>query len=232
MSLDTTDENDAAVDGAVSTKPQETDVITSNVEIPPQADSFNQPALAGHAADNAKDRTAFTVWDSSSYAGTQDPNAYEPERLMVSSTNASSAQLETPPVIHDAKRVPSHPVTKTTNPETTRESSPEPPLLVDDDLEPLSVDSPKRRTYVPYESPLTMFKAYRFHPEYSKTVSNGFSSLTYSHTIDPKGNPFCETELSQGMCNDPTCEFQHFGKVGLTGMHFFLFGSGPFTSRS
>ena len=76
--------------------------------------------------------------------------------------------------------------------------------------------------YRPYQSPFSMFKSYRFHPEYSKTVTSGFRSLTYSHNIDPK-DPFCQTELAEGECNDPTCGFQHFGKVGLTGT--YLFGS-------
>lgn len=76
---------------------------------------------------------------------------------------------------------------------------------------------PEPRPYVPYESPLSMFKAYRFHPEYSQKVS-GFRSLTYSHAIEPF-TEFCATELNGGVCNDTTCHFQHFGKgvVELTG---------------
>lgn len=204
MSLDSTGENDAEVDIAMSTTNQETELSTSETDGPQPADASTQPAVAVPAAEN--------------------PGAYEPEVPAISSTSASSAQLEAVPSIHDGRILASRLATNAANPETARESSPERLLLADDpEASPLPLGRPQPREYVPYESPLTMFKAYRFHPEYSQKVTRGFRSLTYSHKIDPKGNPFCETELSQGVCNDPTCEFQHFGKVGLTGMYHFHF---------
>jgi hypothetical protein len=208
MSLDSTGENEAAVDIAVSTTNQETELSASETDGLQPADASTQPDVVPEA-DN--------------------PDAHEPEHPAVPLTSASSAQLEAVPSIHDARGLASRPATNTTNPETTRESSPERLLLADDpEASPLPLGRPQPREYVPYESPLTMFKAYRFHPEYSQKVTTGFRSLTYSHKIDPQGNPFCETELSQGVCNDPTCEFQHFGKVGLTGTYMFTF----FTNRS
>ncbi|KAL6871828.1 hypothetical protein J3F83DRAFT_732768 [Trichoderma novae-zelandiae] len=70
-------------------------------------------------------------------------------------------------------------------------------------------DAPQT-TFVPYESPLRYFHAYRFHPEYSKTVSGGLRSLTYSNKIDVK-HQLCPDELLSKSCSrGKECEFQHF----------------------
>jgi len=143
----------------------------------------------------------------------------EPCQQKISTVNRTepSEQEQTPfPPAHDAESV--------TKDVTTNES----PAVASDSLanyhsgpEPTGGIA-KLPQYRPYESPFSMFKSYRFHPEYPKTVASGFRSLTYSHNIDPK-DPFCQTELAEGECNDPTCGFQHFGKVGLTGTNH-LFG--------
>jgi hypothetical protein len=70
--------------------------------------------------------------------------------------------------------------------------------------------------FVPYESPLRKFKSYRYHPEYSKDVSGGFRSMTYSHQIDPE-KPICRFEAAGGTCNDDECNNQHFRGMGLDG---------------
>lgn len=70
--------------------------------------------------------------------------------------------------------------------------------------------------FVPYESPLRKFKSYRYHPEYSKDVSGGFRSMTYSHQIDPE-KPICRFEAAGGTCNDDECDNQHFRGMGLDG---------------
>lgn len=69
--------------------------------------------------------------------------------------------------------------------------------------------------FTPYESPLKQFKSFRYHPQYLKEVSNGFRSLTYSHTINPD-IPLCRYELD-GVCNDDSCQNQHLRSIGLSG---------------
>ncbi|KAI6254706.1 hypothetical protein MCOR19_008788 [Pyricularia oryzae] len=64
-------------------------------------------------------------------------------------------------------------------------------------------------SFTPYESPLTYFRAYRFHPKYAETVTGGLKSLTYTNKINPK-QALCLNELTQKKCNDPECGFQHF----------------------
>lgn len=71
-------------------------------------------------------------------------------------------------------------------------------------------------SFVPYESPLRMFKSYRYHPSFSKDVPGGFLSMTYSHQIDPD-KPLCQCEAEGGTCNDPTCTNQHFRAMKISG---------------
>jgi hypothetical protein len=85
------------------------------------------------------------------------------------------------------------------------------PLQVED-----TTASKQTSQFTPYESPLKMFTAYRYHPKYVSEVSGGFRSLTYSHQINPK-EPLCRWELAGGTCNDGSCKFQHFRNMPLSG---------------
>lgn len=70
--------------------------------------------------------------------------------------------------------------------------------------------------FSPYISPLRYFKSYRYHPKFTENVSGGYRSLTYSHNIDPMKS-LCPYEAAGGVCNDNTCEFQHWRHMVLTG---------------
>ncbi|KAI9929977.1 hypothetical protein MW887_011787 [Aspergillus wentii] len=75
-------------------------------------------------------------------------------------------------------------------------------------------EAPERK-FTPYSSPLKYFKAYRYHPAYTDDVSDGYRSLTYSHNIDPM-KYLCPFEAAGGVCNDRSCEFQHFRDMTLS----------------
>ncbi|EXJ83920.1 hypothetical protein A1O1_07549 [Capronia coronata CBS 617.96] len=79
----------------------------------------------------------------------------------------------------------------------------------------LDINPPPKTHFVPYKTPLSAFKTYRFHPAYNETVKTGFRSLTYSNQIDPS-RPLCPTELSGEPCRDSKCEEQHFSQLGLS----------------
>ena len=76
--------------------------------------------------------------------------------------------------------------------------------------------APGKPHFKPYESALRGFKDYKWHPDFLTTTSQGFQSPTFSHKIDPN-KPLCPFEGAGGQCNDPTCQFQHFKDMGLTG---------------
>ena len=74
----------------------------------------------------------------------------------------------------------------------------------------------KHDLFTPYESPLKQFRAYRFHPCFKQDVAGGLKSKTYSHKVDPM-QELCRFETAGGICNDPTCDFQHFRDIDLPG---------------
>lgn len=92
-------------------------------------------------------------------------------------------------------------------PKETQEKSSAPPTSEVQD-QPLDVASA-------YESPLTMFRSFRFSPRFKSTVRGGYRSLTFSHKIDPMKR-MCLYELSGGSCNDDNCKSQHIRDCGLT----------------
>ncbi|EGE03271.1 hypothetical protein TEQG_02305 [Trichophyton equinum CBS 127.97] len=69
--------------------------------------------------------------------------------------------------------------------------------------------------FSPYSSPLKLFRAYRYHPDFTNLTSGGFRSLTYSHNIDPH-KPLCDLEITGGVCDAPSCGFQHFRDMNLS----------------
>ncbi|KAF7957817.1 hypothetical protein EAE96_003387 [Botrytis aclada] len=79
---------------------------------------------------------------------------------------------------------------------------------------PISSDPNSSGFFKPYESPLKVFHAFRFHPEYKQQITGGLKSITYTNKIDAK-KELCRYELMGGICNDNTCEFQHFREMGL-----------------
>lgn len=70
--------------------------------------------------------------------------------------------------------------------------------------------------FKPYESLLKNFKGYRYHPDYPREVQGGYRSLTYSHQIDPN-KELCRYEVASGVCNDSSCDYQHFRDMGVSG---------------
>ncbi|KAF9894578.1 hypothetical protein FE257_006464 [Aspergillus nanangensis] len=69
--------------------------------------------------------------------------------------------------------------------------------------------------FTPYISPLKNFTGYRYHPNYTEGATDGYRSLTYSHNIDTM-KYLCPFESAGGVCNDRSCEFQHFRDMSLS----------------
>ena len=87
------------------------------------------------------------------------------------------------------------------------------------------VAATKKSHFTPYESPLKLLHSYRFHPQFTKEVSGGYRSVTYSNNIR-ENDDFCRYELQGGTCNDEKCLDQHFREAGISGafgVDFFLF---------
>ncbi|KAK4544744.1 hypothetical protein LTR36_003993 [Oleoguttula mirabilis] len=74
---------------------------------------------------------------------------------------------------------------------------------------------PQTSYFKPYESALSRFHDYRYHPDYLSNVRGGFKSLTYSHKIDST-KTLCQFEAAGGKCNNKQCEHQHFQNMTIT----------------
>ncbi|KAK5675728.1 hypothetical protein LTR17_027759 [Elasticomyces elasticus] len=97
------------------------------------------------------------------------------------------------------------------------------PELQPENEEQVDIEDEHKRpvsTYFrPYESVLTKFHDFRYHPEYSHVASEGYNSVTFSNKIDPD-KPLCLYEAAGGQCNDSECENQHFRTMGLNDNEF------------
>ncbi|KAM3417105.1 hypothetical protein BST61_g8681 [Cercospora zeina] len=92
-----------------------------------------------------------------------------------------------------------------------------PELQVASDERPLTrlqKDEDATARYCPYESPLRRFKDYRYHPEFTNTVSGGFKSLSFNHKIDAE-KLVCPFEIERGQCDVASCGYQHFQEMVL-----------------
>lgn len=83
----------------------------------------------------------------------------------------------------------------------------------------LQPQSASQTSFVPYETPLRYFRAYRFHPKFQESVPGGLRSLTYSNKIDVK-KELCPDELAGSACpRGNECDYQHFESIQAPGMY-------------
>ncbi|KAG6016354.1 hypothetical protein E4U54_001660 [Claviceps lovelessii] len=76
-----------------------------------------------------------------------------------------------------------------------------------------TLPSTSSTSFVPYETPLQYFHAYRFHPSFNQSVAGGLRSLTYSNKIDVK-KELCPDELAGQACpRGRDCDYQHFDTI-------------------
>lgn len=146
--------------------------------------------------------------------------------MVVSTADHPTDDLGAPtPIPPTEKSETSQPQQQVTLVPVTEESTQEAPQVAL--LEPLS-NSPESVPgvphFVPYSSPLSNTRHFRFNPQFNEVVKNGYRSLTYSHQIN-KDIPLCPTELNGGSCEDAECEEQHFDRFALSGAWRLIFVS-------
>ncbi|TGJ82629.1 hypothetical protein E0Z10_g6131 [Xylaria hypoxylon] len=88
------------------------------------------------------------------------------------------------------------------------------PLLLTT-LQDVQDNKPPLEDLLSYKSPLSYFRAYRFHPKYFEEVPGGLKSMSFSARIDPM-REVCPQVLSGEPCpNGSSCEYQHFDSMVL-----------------
>ncbi|RAH84865.1 hypothetical protein BO86DRAFT_208668 [Aspergillus japonicus CBS 114.51] len=191
-----------------------------------QSQLTNTESQANITSDEHMEGSAPEVQDRGSRESSVS-DAYEPPEPELTASPAGSAYSPpfspaspAPVEPTDDSEFPSNEVTKASEPLTENDQG----LAVHQprsfarisplDNERDSYDS--LTTFTQYDSPLKHFKAYRYHPSYVENVAHGYRSLTYSHNIDPM-KYLCPFEAAGGVCNDRSCEFQHFRDMSLSG---------------
>ncbi|RAK75068.1 uncharacterized protein BO72DRAFT_186311 [Aspergillus fijiensis CBS 313.89] len=219
---ETETQNDRTQDTEQET-PAESDLDGSSLK---QSQLTNAESQVNVTSDEHMEGSAPEVQDRGSRESSVS-DAYEPPEPELTASPAGSAYS---PPFSPASPAPIEPTDDSEFPsnEVTKASEP----LTEND-QGLAVHQPRSyarispldnerdpydslTTFTQYDSPLKHFKAYRYHPSYVENVANGYRSLTYSHNIDPM-KYLCPFEAAGGVCNDRSCEFQHFRDMSLSG---------------
>lgn len=186
-------------------------------------DDANSTATA--VVEEAQDLVMSEAADSSNHSSEEESDSYEPPDVELSSHSKQSSRASTPfsPAPAGLDSMPDT-STNSLQDSTTDFIAAQPITTVQPDIasesgrevDPVSearatlVSEAPKTAFVPYESPLRYFHAYRFHPEYSQSISGGLRSLTYSNKIDVK-QEICPDDLANQSCpRGSKCEYQHF----------------------
>lgn len=204
-----------------------------------EIESVNNTSNHSIAPSTSGEKPEDTVMEDTGYSADEDmedtSDDYEPAEVMAVNTVNDVYEI---PAAHDAEPadnsseamdlvVSDLPATSTTSvaPVDEEASATGKSDGLPSDANPLQASQPQKQqstgangsSFMPYETPLQYFHAYRFHPSFSQSVSGGLRSLTYSNKIDVQ-KELCPDELAGQTCPRGTpCKFQHFDKMQAAG---------------
>ncbi|CAD0037749.1 unnamed protein product [Aureobasidium pullulans] len=172
------------------------------------APSTKQPedAPAGSSVDDAPDSDATSSGDE------------DEDRMDLESSDASSEEYSPEPAAVPVSPIPQSQSSETSRTNLADDLAPELQPTAEQQVgvsEAVKATPSSGTTFKPYESVLKNFKGYRFHPDYPREVQGGYRSLTFSHQIDPN-KELCRFEVARGVCNDSSCEYQHFRDMAVS----------------
>lgn len=225
---DRDDEDYEPADADISQPMQHSDADEDSDEYDPE----EAPVSEFTPATGADDEAPEDYYEPAESAGAFDTGFSDTpvqDTDFINESRQSTPNLDNAPadrMIEDVERFPVNPLDRRPDhPEENRQLPKIGDLIKEDDRNGdeatsaaiLDGRSPSSPFFVPYKTPLSSFKTFRFHQAFDDTVKTGYRSLTYSNNIDPS-RPLCPTELSGEPCVDPSCEEQHFRQLGLSGM--------------
>ncbi|KAI0399389.1 hypothetical protein F4802DRAFT_612197 [Xylaria palmicola] len=200
-------------------------------------------ATPSSQADSESSESDVSMQQSAADVSESDGESYEPTPAQISESHATHKDgknnaevMEHPPFSGDnwltARQVvdeileepnPNHTWVdrnlgepENTNNEVKNRSCEE-PLLLTTWQDTQENRPPALEDLLSYKSPLSYFRAYRFHPRYFEEVPGGLKSLTFSAKVDPM-REVCSYALAGERCPDgPSCEYQHFDSMVVPG---------------
>ncbi|KAG9545699.1 hypothetical protein KCU71_g17280, partial [Aureobasidium melanogenum] len=200
-----------------SSSDDEMDISTDSDE--ESEDDLNDVA----AASRADVHTGTSVDEASAAEASADEDEDESEdedgdRMDLESSDASSEEYSPEPAAVPVSSLPLSQPSNIGRPNLADDLAPELQPTAEQQIgvtEAVNTASSNSTNFKPYESLLKNFKGYRYHPDYPREVQGGYRSLTYSHQIDPN-KELCRYEVASGVCNDSSCDYQHFRDMGVS----------------
>ncbi|KAF2968528.1 hypothetical protein GQX73_g5030 [Xylaria multiplex] len=195
----------------------------ANIEIESMAESV-PPAVSTPSSepDDESSESDVSMQQSAPDLSQSDDESYEPTPAEISDSHGAQKDEQNNAEVDDILEEPSpnhisadqnHQEPKNLNDEVKNRSYEEPLLLTTS--QDAQDDKPPLEDLLSYKSPLSYFRAYRFHPKYFEEVPGGLKSMSFSARIDPM-REVCPQVLSGEPCpNGSSCEYQHFDSMVL-----------------
>ncbi|CAI7658384.1 unnamed protein product [Penicillium bialowiezense] len=230
------EESDDSSSDSSDSSDEEDEASSSPVpaDVPAPAEPMDVESSRQSPSEDLPDVNGSSPVDLSQRESSVESEAYEPPEPESDAQSEGSSYSPPPfspapdPVDIIAASMPSLDAAEPTAAEPTAElttapQASDPPSQTDLQVgvlgtEDSSADSVRKHSahkFTPYTSPLRSFKAYRYHPNFSEDIPSGYRSLTYSHDIDLM-KTLCPYEISGGVCNDRSCDFQHLRDLSLS----------------
>ncbi|KAI0910141.1 hypothetical protein F4823DRAFT_591250 [Ustulina deusta] len=203
---------------------QTTREVSTDADI--ETEFMAEPALSAVSnpssePDDGSSESDVSMQQSAPELSQSDDESYEPTPAEMSdSHDAQKDEQNNEEIIDDILEEPSpnhtsidrnHQESDNTSNEVKNRSCEEPLLLTTSQ----DVQKPSLEDLLSYKSPLSYFRAYRFHPKYFEEVSGGLKSMTFSARIDPM-REVCPQVLTGESCpKGSSCEYQHFDSMVL-----------------
>ncbi|KAI0431986.1 hypothetical protein F5Y09DRAFT_303168 [Xylaria sp. FL1042] len=225
-SLDTAGVQPPMVEAERETEQMGSGEASTDVDV--EAESMAESALPvvstlSSEPDDESSDSDVSMQQSASESSQSDDESYEPTPAEMSdSHDAQKHERNNPEIPDDILDEPNpnhtsidrnHQESENSINEVKNRSCEEPLLLT------ISQDAqnnkPPLEDLLSYKSPLSYFRAYRFHPKYFEEVPGGLKSMTFSARIDPM-REVCPQVLAGEACpKGSNCEYQHFDSMVL-----------------
>ncbi|KAI1363347.1 hypothetical protein F5Y08DRAFT_309738 [Xylaria arbuscula] len=205
---------------------QHAEGLSTNTDIGATSMTELAPAVVSspsNESDDASSESDVSMQQSIADLSESDEDGYEPTPVEI--PDSHDAQKEEQELRELPDEVPDEPNPMQTSIDQhnqrsehisneVKDRSCEEPLLLTCSQD-IQNNKPSLEDLLSYKSPLSYFRAYRFHPKYFDEVSGGLKSMTFNARIDPM-REVCPRVLAGESCpKGSSCEYQHFDSMVL-----------------
>ncbi|KAI1423411.1 hypothetical protein F5Y12DRAFT_757664 [Xylaria sp. FL1777] len=199
-----------------------------SADIDIEAESISESALPAASKpssepDDGSSESDVSMQQSAPELSQSDDEPYEPTSAEISNSHGiQKDRHNSAEVVDDVLEEPNpnhisidrnHQESENTSNEVKNRSCEEPLLLTTS--QDVQNNQAPLEDLLSYKSPLSYFRAYRFHPKYFEEVSGGLKSMTFSAKIDPMREVCPQVLIGEPCPKGSNCEYQHFDSMVL-----------------